>query len=170
MRVEKTGDWKLEFKDGNKVITSSGWRGMGIVETEGKRYIHQQLALGVGECVYGLGERFTSFVKNGQSVDIWNDDGGTSSEQAYKNIPFYITNHGYGVLVNHPEMVSFEVASEKVTNVQFSVPGESLEYFIIYGTSPKRSIEQIYAVNRTSCNATSLVLWIMAYYFFYYQL
>ena len=142
VRVEKAGDWKLEFKDGNKVVTSSGWRGMGIVETEGKRYIHQQLALGVGECVYGLGERFTSFVKNGQVVDIWNDDGGTSSEQAYKNIPFYITNRGYGVLVNHPEKVSFEVASEKVERIQFSVPGESLEYFLIYGPSPKEVLSR----------------------------
>ena len=34
------------------------------------------------------------FVKNGQAVDIWNADGGTSSEQAYKNVPFYLTNAG----------------------------------------------------------------------------
>ena len=65
--------------------------------------------LGVGECVYGLGERFTAFVKNGQVVDLWNEDGGTSSEQAYKNIPFYLTNRGYGVFINHPERVSLEV-------------------------------------------------------------
>ena len=68
--------------------------------------MHEQLALGVGENVYGLGERFTPFVKNGQAVDIWNADGGTGSEQAYKNVPFYLTNRGYGVLVNHPEQVS----------------------------------------------------------------
>ena len=52
--------------------------------------------------MYGLGERFTPFVKNGQSVESWNEDGGTSSDQAYKNIPFYLTQPGYGVLVNHP--------------------------------------------------------------------
>ncbi|HZG66087.1 MAG TPA: alpha-xylosidase, partial [Herpetosiphonaceae bacterium] len=63
--------------------------------------------------------------------------GGTGSEQAYKNIPFYLTNRGYGVLVNHPENVSFEVASEKVSRVQFSVAGEALEYFVIYGPTPK---------------------------------
>lgn len=137
VRVNKTGDWKIEFKDSNKVITDSGWRGMGAFDVEGERYMHQQLALGVGECVYGLGERFTPFVKNGQIIDIWNADGGTSSEQAYKNIPFYITNRGYGVLVNQPEKVSFEVASEKVERIQFSIPGDSLEYFMIYGPSPK---------------------------------
>ena len=55
------------------------------------------------------------FVKNGQTVDIWNADGGTASEQAYKNVPFYLTNAGYGVFVDHPGQVSFEVGSEAVS-------------------------------------------------------
>jgi alpha-D-xyloside xylohydrolase len=79
-------------------------------------------------------------------VDIWNQDGGTSSEQAYKNIPFYMTNRGYGVFVNHPELVSFEVASEKVSRVQFSVAGQSLEYFVIYGPTPKEVLEKYTAL------------------------
>ena len=84
-----------------------------------EKFMREQLTLSVGECVYGLGERFTSFIKNGQVVDMWNEDGGTSSEQSYKNIPFYMTNQNYGVFVNHPEQVSFEVASEQVERVQF---------------------------------------------------
>ncbi|MEB0222437.1 hypothetical protein QN393_25365, partial [Pseudomonas sp. AB12(2023)] len=90
--------------------------------------VHARLGLGVGELVYGLGERFGPLVKNGQTIDIWNADGGTSSEQSYKNIPFYLTNRGYGVLVNHAEHVSFEVGTESVEQVQFSVAGEYLEY------------------------------------------
>jgi alpha-D-xyloside xylohydrolase len=146
VRVEKEGDWKVEFKDGEQVITSSGWRGMGFIDTVEGRYIQEQLSLGVGECVYGLGERFTPFVKNGQSIDIWNEDGGTNSDMAYKNIPFYLTNRGYGVFVNHPERVSFEIASENVERVQFSVPGEILEYFLIYGPSPKEVLEKYTAL------------------------
>lgn len=142
VRVEKACDWKIEFKDGPRTITHSGWRGMGLAETPAGTFIHEQLALGVGECVYGLGERFTAFVKNGQVVDLWNEDGGTSSELAYKNIPFYLTNRGYGVFINHPERVSLEVASEKVERVQFSVPGEYLEYFLIYGPTPKEVLER----------------------------
>ncbi|MBC7876933.1 MAG: alpha-xylosidase [Anaerolineales bacterium] len=143
VRIHKGEKWLVEYlgKD-QKVITSSGGRGMGFVDTPDGRFIHEQLSLGVGECVYGLGERFTSFIKNGQVVDIWNQDGGTSSEQSYKNIPFYLTNRGYGVFVNQPEEVSFEVASEKVERVQFSVPGESLEYFIVYGPTPKEILNR----------------------------
>ncbi|MFI7542593.1 alpha-xylosidase [Actinoplanes sp. NPDC049599] len=129
--------WGLEFRAGGKRLTRSGWKGMGVVDTaDGEHYVHEQLDLGVGEAVYGLGERFGPLVKNGQTVDIWNEDGGTSSEQAYKNVPFYLTNRGYGVLVDHPGKVSFEVGSELVGRTQFSVAGQSLSYLVIYGPTP----------------------------------
>ncbi len=142
VQVEKAGDWRVDFIAGGALLTSSGWHAMGYADTLEGRFIFDQLSLGVGECVCGLGERFAAFVKNGQVVDMWNEDGGTGSEQAYKNVPFYLTNRGYGIFVNHPERVSFEVASEQVERVQFSVPGESLEYFVIYGPGPKEVLER----------------------------
>ncbi|WP_338787945.1 alpha-xylosidase [Metabacillus sp. FJAT-53654] len=142
VKINKQEGWSVDFYNSMGRLTGSGSRGMGYVTTQDKKtYMREQLGLGVGESVYGLGERFTPFVKNGQSIDIWNQDGGTSTEQAYKNIPFYLTNRGYGVFVNHPENVSFEVGSEKVSKVQFSVSGEYLEYFIINGPSPKKVLE-----------------------------
>jgi alpha-D-xyloside xylohydrolase len=139
--------WRVEFVADGRLVTWSGPRGMGIVEVAGEgHYMHEQLALGVGETVYGLGERFTAFVKNGQVVESWNRDGGTGGDQAYKNVPFYLTNRGYGVFVNQPENVSFEVASEKVSRVQFSVAGHSLEYFVIYGPTPKEVLEKYTAL------------------------
>ncbi|XVU21991.1 alpha-xylosidase [Actinoplanes sp. CA-054009] len=133
----KDDGWGLDFLAEGKRITGTGWRGMGVVDTaDGESYVHEQLDLGVGEAVYGLGERFGPFVKNGQSIDIWNEDGGTSSELAYKNVPFYFTNRGYGVLVDHPGKVSFEVASEMVSRTQFSVAGQTLSYLVIYGPTP----------------------------------
>jgi alpha-D-xyloside xylohydrolase len=120
-------DWKgLAYDDGGRHDT----------------FMRQQLSLSVDEHIYGLGEHFTPFVKNGQSIDIWNADGGTSTEQSYKNIPFYISDRGYGVLVNHPEKVSFEIATEMVTKAEFSVQGESLDYFIFGGPTMKDVIEK----------------------------
>ena len=131
-------DFSIDFSYDNKTITTSSKSSTGyILNAQGEPFIKQQLKLNVGECVYGLGERFTPFVKNGQVVEMWNQDGGTSSEVSYKNIPFYLTNHNYGVFVNHPEKVSYEIASENVQNVQFSVPGEKLDFFIIGGDSMK---------------------------------
>lgn len=146
-RIRKTGEWLVNFFFEGRRITATGRKNIGyIVTPDNSVHMREQLALGIGECVYGLGERFTPFVKNGQVVDIWNADGGTSSELAYKNIPFYLTNRGYGVFVNDPGCVSFEVASEKVSNVQFSVPGEYLEYYIIGGPTPKKVLENYTAL------------------------
>lgn len=138
VRISKGPQWSVDFFRGEERITGSRFKSMAhVTETGGQTYMRDELDLRVGEWVYGLGERFTSFLKNGQVVDIWNKDGGTSSEQSYKNIPFYVTSKGYGVFVNDPGAVSFEVGSEKVKKVQFSVPGESLEYFVIDGPEPK---------------------------------
>jgi alpha-D-xyloside xylohydrolase len=138
--------WGLDFLAGGRRLTGSGWKGIGIVSGPDGDHVHEQLDLGVGHVVYGLGERFGPLVKNGQTVDIWNEDGGTSSEQAYKNVPFYFTNGGYGVLVDHPGKVSFEVASEMVTRTQFSVAGQSLSYLVIYGPTPAEVIRKYTAL------------------------
>ncbi|MBF4561548.1 alpha-xylosidase [Microbacterium sp. VKM Ac-2870] len=157
-RVSAGAPWSLSFEVDGRRVTGSGHKAEGYIRLTpdaqvdtgivgnaragqlsptASAYVHEQLELGVGELVYGLGERFGPLVKNGQTVDIWNADGGTSSEQAYKNVPFYLTNRGYGVLVNDPGHVSFEVGAEAVERVQFSVPGEVLEYFVIAGPTPK---------------------------------
>lgn len=110
-------------------------------------FMRCQLDVGIGEKVYGFGERFTPFVKNGQVIDIWNEDGGTSSEISYKNIPFYVTNHNYGVFVNDTGPVSYEVCSEAVTKVQFSVPGEKLDFMVIGGDGIKGVIKNYTALS-----------------------
>ena len=132
------GDEKITGSSGRDLAyMKTNWKGLAYDKGPEDAYMRAQLSLSVGELIYGLGERFTAFVKNGQSVDIWNEDGGTSTEQSYKNIPFYLSNKGYGVFVNHPEKVSFEVATEMVTKVEFSVPGECLDYFLINGPTMK---------------------------------
>jgi alpha-D-xyloside xylohydrolase len=146
-RLAKRGPWSLVFCESGRRLTDSGWKNSGYVRlADGSVYMKEQLAIDVGECIYGLGERFTAFVKNGQVVETWNADGGTSSELAYKNIPFYLSSKGYGVFVNECGRLSFEVGSEKVSRVQFSAPGEYLEYYVIAGGSPKKTIERYTAL------------------------
>ena len=142
-RVQKGENWRVDYLADGRVLTSSAFRGMGraLDKDTGKTYMSDSLMLDVGECVYGLGERFAAYVKNGQSIDMWNADGGTASEQTYKNIPFYMTNRGYGVFVEDTSDVSFEVASEKVERVQFSAEGETIVYDVIYGGTPKAVLD-----------------------------
>ncbi|GAA3905718.1 alpha-xylosidase [Streptomyces gulbargensis] len=148
LRLDRSRPWSLEFTDGDgRPLTTSGRKGTAFVTTpDGAHHMAVQLALGVGEQIYGLGERFTPFVKNGQSVDIWQADGGTSSEQAYKNVPFYLSSRGYGVFVNHPGRVSYEVGSEAVGQVQFSVEDQTLEYLVVAGPTPKEVLARYTAL------------------------
>ena len=143
---------EMQFNRGNYKLTTSNKRDKAYVKTAFKglayetdnhdAYMREQLGLSVGELIYGLGERFTPFVKNGQTVDLWNEDGGTSTEISYKNIPFYLSNRGYGIFVNSSDKVSFEISSELVKKVGFSVPGESLDYFIFNGPAMKDAISR----------------------------
>lgn len=139
LRIAKGETIDFAYLYDGKCIAHSGWRAKGLVTgPDGRLHVTDQLDLGVGEKIYGLGERFTNFVKNGQSVEIWNEDGGTGTEQAYKNVPFYLSNNNYGLFVDEPGKVEFEVGSEKVSRVQFSVPGEQMTYSVIGGASMKQ--------------------------------
>lgn len=167
-RVGPDAPWDLSFESDGQLLTRSGHKSVGsmtlaphttvsaepagitgVTETglaAAGHYLHTQLSLDVGELIYGLGERFGPLIKNGQSVDIWHADGGTATELAYKNVPFYLSNRGYGVLVNHRDHVSFEVGSENVEQVQFSVAGESLEFYVIAGPTPAQVLSRYTAL------------------------
>ena len=156
VRVDRV-NFGYTFEAGGRVLTGSGARNTGYMRLDRKPstmrpaenylsadykpYMLTELSIKPGEYVYGFGEQFTSFTKNGQTIDMWNEDGGTASEVSYKNIPFYMTNGGYGIFVEHTGPVSFEVASEKVEFVGFSIEGEELRYHFIYGPTPREIIE-----------------------------
>ena len=156
VRIKKGFDWDVEFSYKGKRLTGGAWRATSYIEEnqfradnrinsmrddsfwsypadEHNTYIREQLTLGIGECIYGFGEKFTTFVKNGQNVEMWNSDGGTCSDQSYKCVPFYISSNGYGVFVNSSDKVSYEIASDTVSKVSITVPGEEIEYFVIGG-------------------------------------
>lgn len=102
-----------------------------------KHYIFTQTTLGIGESVHGLGERFGAFNKVGQSISLWNADGGTSSDQAYKNVSFWLSSRGYGVFIDTAGKVELEIGSERCSRVQTSVEGQRLKWYLIYGPTPK---------------------------------
>lgn len=133
----------MKFYSGDRYLTGIYAKDMAYVtvdagiDNDGYRkntaYMNAAVNLSVGEHIYGLGERFTEFVKNGQSVDMWNADGGTFTEQAYKNVPFFMSDRGYGVFVNETGKVMYEVGSEYVRKASFCVKKENISFFIICG-------------------------------------
>lgn len=90
-------NWAMAYSRKGEVLTRSGYKDLAYMKTEWKgyaydkggddAYMRQQLSLSVGELVYGLGERFTPFIKNGQSIDIWNEDGEPAQTSHIKIFP-----------------------------------------------------------------------------------
>lgn len=117
-----------------------------IFDPQGHVHVSNSFVLQPGEKIYGLGERFSNFVKNGQEVEIWNRDGGTETTQSYKNIPLYLSNRNYGIFVDTPEKVSYEVASQQVDRVEFSVPSQELSYMFIGGKDNKEVLDHYTAL------------------------
>ncbi len=135
--MQKTG-WGFRFEWKGRQITESAADCLGVVDKDdGSSFMTDKLFLSPGECIYGLGERFSPFLKNGQSVAIWNSDPSSASDLAYKNIPFYLSSAGYGVLVNTFARAELEVATEDNAAVRIAVPGSALDYLVIGGDSPK---------------------------------
>ncbi|KAK6210608.1 hypothetical protein LQW54_006092 [Pestalotiopsis sp. IQ-011] len=152
---EHSFDIKFHSTDGSKQLTSLLSRSVGLAFNPAtsnqmqtgdmrdfKHYIFTQTSLVVGETVHGLGERFGAFNKVGQSVQLWNADGGTSSDQAYKNVSFWLSSRGYGVFIDTPGKVDLEIGSERTNRVQTSIEGQRLKWYIIYGPTPKEVLKK----------------------------
>jgi alpha-glucosidase (family GH31 glycosyl hydrolase) len=107
---------------------------------DGKHLTGSDFNLSVGELIYGLGEHFTPFVRNGQRADG----------------EFYVSNKGYGVLVGNPGKISIDTPSK----VQFDSGG----YSIIGGGSVKAAVANYRALTgRASMPpAWSFGLWLSA--------
>jgi hypothetical protein len=90
-----------------------------------------------------------------------------------------LTNRGYGVFFDHTEAVSLEIQNEKLANVQASVQGEQIRWYIIHGPSPREvsaeillvingmvliiaDPQKLYTVDRSSAAASSVVVWSLA--------
>ncbi|KFA47785.1 hypothetical protein S40293_09032 [Stachybotrys chartarum IBT 40293] len=146
---------KFHSTDGSKQLTAMGPRSVGFAYgpqpshpmqlgdlRNFKHYMFYQTNLAVGESVHGLGERFGAWNKVGQDVTLWNADGGTSSDQAYKNVSFWMSNRGYGVFIDNSGKVELEIGSERCTRVQTSVEGQRIKWYIIYGPTPKEVLKK----------------------------
>ncbi|MDL2295173.1 hypothetical protein LJC60_11265, partial [Ruminococcaceae bacterium OttesenSCG-928-D13] len=99
------------------------------------------------EHIYGLGERFTAFDKAGQRVTMRNFDTlGCRGSSSYINIPFYISSYGYGLFVHSHEIFDFNIGAESLATVSLHTPPPALEYYLIFGDSPKAILSDYVAL------------------------
>ncbi len=90
--------------------------------------------LAYNECIYGLGEHFIKLNKVGQTIDLNMVDAmGVTTPRAYKNIPFFVSTHGYGIFFNHSSLMTYWVGSMSAVDTQVAAEDDFLDYYIITG-------------------------------------
>ncbi len=84
----------------------------------------------------GGGERFRKMNLAGETLVLENDDTlGVNSRRAYKNVPFYVSSRGYGLLILTSAHVRLSLADISTRAAQGLVEDDSLDLFIIGGGS-----------------------------------
>ncbi|GAA3135757.1 alpha-xylosidase [Planomonospora alba] len=110
---------------------------------------HESFAAPADEAFTGFGESFTPLDKRGQRPVMWNFDAfGAESQRAYKNVPFYISSRGYGVLVDSGMPVEFDVCQSTHSCVQIVVPDDLIDYYVIAGPTPPQILDRF---DRLTC-------------------
>ena len=82
----------------------------------------------------GTGERFSKMDLSGKTLLLENEDAmGVNSRRAYKNVPFYISSNGYGLLMLTSAHIRLSFADISNRAVQAAVEDNNLDLFFIGG-------------------------------------
>lgn len=99
-----------------------------------------------GEHFFGLGDKTGAFDRGGQAYTLWNTDVGPqeSVDPLYKSIPFFLAIHGaqsYGIFLDNTWRTWFDFGKSVRDAYAFGAEGGPLDYYFIYGPSPKQVVE-----------------------------
>jgi alpha-D-xyloside xylohydrolase len=114
----------------------------GLSRVNGQRVaFHDTFTAEPDEHFFGLGEKFTDFDKRGQRITTWNCDcGGAFSERAYKNVPFVVSTRKYGIFVDSPCAVDFDLVASNTATFTLISRDSALDYYVIAGPDLKTII------------------------------
>jgi alpha-glucosidase len=99
-----------------------------------------------GERYFGLGDKTGSFDRRGQAYTLWNIDVGPqeSVDPLYKAIPFFLgikDTRSYGLFLDNTWRTWFDFGKQARDAVVFGSEGGPLDYYFIYGPTPKQVVE-----------------------------
>ncbi|TCK74295.1 glycoside hydrolase family 31 protein [Acidipila rosea] len=142
LRVSISPDLSLTVKDaaGNVVQQDAAplaWRKKGFELAKVKRD---------DDHFFGLGDKTGPLDHAGSSYTLWNTDTGfqESTDPIYKSIPFFMEFHGgnaMGVLLDSTWRTYFDFGKEDPAQYTFSSAGGLVSYYLMYGPTPKKVIE-----------------------------
>lgn len=133
--------WQEQVEDidwlANSIVPAMGY----IMDKKGNAIagVFESFALSPEEHLYGLGERYTTLDQRGQKIVSWNVDtlGLVTTDASYKNIPFFMSSHGYAVFIHASQKIVYELGSYSSITASFCVHAPWLDYFLIAGANYK---------------------------------
>jgi alpha-glucosidase len=98
------------------------------------------------EHFYGLGDKTGTFDRRNQAYTFWNTDHGIeeSLDPIYKSIPFFLAVGGgrsYGLFLDNTWRTWFDFGKSARDAYSFGAEGGPLNYYLIYGPTPKQVVE-----------------------------
>jgi alpha-glucosidase len=98
------------------------------------------------EHYFGLGDKTGSFDRRNQAYTLWNTDvfPQESVDPLYKSIPFFLGISGtrsYGLFLDNTWRTWFGFGKQSRDAISFGSDGGPLDYYVIYGPTPKQVVE-----------------------------
>jgi len=105
-----------------------------IVAIKGPNRTRQlSLPLKTNEAIWGFGQRFDAFNVRGKKLETWTTDGWNAMDTSYYAVPFFISSEGYGLFINHPGRVTFDIGHTQADMLSISIPDEGVEVIAFKG-------------------------------------
>jgi len=143
LRVDIDGTMRLTVSDLSGHVLQQDVR---PVEYHGASFrVYKKMA--PAEHFFGLGDKVGPLDRRNQAFTDWNTDyygWQESSDPIYKSIPFFLSwNEGrvLGVLFDNTWRSSFDFGKEFADKYSFGAPNGPLDYYLIYGPTPKQVVE-----------------------------
>jgi len=119
------------------------------------------------ETLFGLGERFSGFVQNGKTVEMYNHDSFSQliksygdQNVGYKNIPILHSNNGYTVFHNNNHYGIVDVADSKKDECSFEFYSSVLDMYVWTGTT----LQNIASYNELTGSTVTVPKYALSYW------
>jgi hypothetical protein len=86
------------------------------------------------EAVWGFGQRFDAVNMRGKWLESWATDGWNRLDTSYFAVPFFISSEGYGLFVNHPGRITFDIGADTPGQLVITIPDTAVELIHFLGT------------------------------------
>ncbi len=179
----------LKSENGTSVkvfTTASPWR-FEVFNSDGKRVVYYTAddiffgyddsgklarvkttaAVSEDETLFGLGERFSGFVQNGKTVELWNYDSFGQLRRSYgdhnvgyKNVPILHSNNGYTVFYDNNYYGIADIAQTDKNVYSFDFYGPILDMHIWTGTT----LENINSYNKLTGSSVTVPKYSLSYW------